>query len=212
MALFQKKPEASSNLPIYTIGLGKTLLIVGLGNPGKQYDGTRHNIGFACVDNLAIKLDFPEWVTKKDLKCLLSQQTIADNRVILIKPTTFMNLSGEAVQAVQNFYKIPLSQITAVYDELDIDFGQIRTRVGGSSAGHNGAQSLIDHLGEDFGRVRVGIHNKIANKADGADFVLGKFTKDEQTHVPALLREVTALLSEYIHGQPITADTRSFIV
>ena len=212
MALFQKKPEASSNLPIYTIGLGKTLLIVGLGNPSKKYDGTRHNIGFACVDNLATKLNFPAWVAKKDLKCLLSQQTIADNRVILIKPTTFMNLSGEAVQAVQNFYKIPLGQITAVYDELDIDFGQIRTRVGGSSAGHNGAESLIKHLGEDFGRVRVGTHNDIASRADGADFVLAKFTKEEQSHIPALLREATAILSEHIHGQPITADTRSFII
>lgn len=212
MALFQKKPQVSDSLPLYSIGLGKSLLIIGLGNPGNKYDGTRHNIGFACVDNLATKLDFPDWVEKKDLKCLYSQQTIADNRVILIKPTTFMNLSGQAAQAVQRFYKIPLNQTIAVYDELDIDFGQIRTRVGGSSAGHNGAQSLIDHIGEDFGRVRVGIHNEISNKADGADFVLGKFTKDEQTQLPALLREVTAILSEYIHGQPITPDTRSFIV
>jgi PTH1 family peptidyl-tRNA hydrolase len=212
MALFQKKPQVSSNLPFYTIGLGKTLLIAGLGNPGKKYDGTRHNIGFAIVDNLASKLDFPDWVEKKDLKSLMSQQNIADNRVILIKPTTFMNLSGQAAQAVQNFYKIPLTQVVAVYDELDIPFGQIRTRAGGSSAGHNGAQSLIDHLDADFGRVRVGIHNEIANKADGADFVLGKFTKDEHSQLPALLREATAILSEYIHGQPLTADTRSFIV
>ena len=212
MALFQKKPQVSSNLPYYTIGLGKTLLIVGLGNPGKKYDGTRHNIGFDIVDDLASKLDFPDWVAKKDLKCLMSQQTIADNRVILTKPPTFMNLSGQAAQAVQKFYKIPLTQTVAVYDELDIDFGQIRTRVGGSSAGHNGAQSLIDYLGEDYGRIRVGIHNTIADKADGADFVLGKFTKEEQEQLPALLREATAVLSEHIHGQPLTADTRSFVI
>jgi len=212
MALFQKKPQTSSNLPFYTLSLGKTLLIVGLGNPEIKYDGTRHNIGFACVDNLAAKLDFPAWVEKKDLKCLYSQQTIADNRVIIIKPTTYMNLSGEAVQAVQNFYKIPLGQIIAVYDELDIDFGQIRSRLGGSSAGHNGVQSIIQHLGEEFGRVRIGIHNEIANKADGTEFVLGKFTKDEQAHLPALLRETTAILSEYAHGQALAAETRSFIV
>jgi len=166
MALFQKKPHASSNLPYYTVSLGKTLLIVGLGNPEAKYDGTRHNIGFACVDHLTTKLDFPGWVEKKDLKCLLTQETVGANRVIVIKPTTYMNLSGEAVQAVQSFYKIPLSQIIAIYDELDIDFGQIRSRLGGSSAGHNGIQSIIQHLGEEFGRVRIGIHNDIATKAD----------------------------------------------
>jgi PTH1 family peptidyl-tRNA hydrolase len=212
MALFQKKPQTSSNLPFYTIGLGKTLLIVGLGNPGKTYDKTRHNIGFACVDNLADKLNFPSWIEKKDLKCYLTLQTIVDNRVILIKPTTFMNQSGHAVQAVQSFYKIPLGQITAVYDELDIPFGQIRSRIGGSSAGHNGVKSLIEQLGEEFGRVRIGIHNDIAAMADGADFVLGKFTKDEQTQLPALLRETTAILSEHIHGQPLTPDTRNFLI
>jgi PTH1 family peptidyl-tRNA hydrolase len=212
MALHQKKPQVGSTMPLYTLGLQKTVIIAGLGNVGKEYDGTRHNIGFAAVDNLAEKLEFPDWTGKKDLKCQMSMQTINNTRVILLKPTTFMNLSGEAVQAAQNFYKVPLDQVLAVHDELDIPFGQIRVRIGGTDAGNNGVKSLIQHLGEDFGRVRVGIRNDIAEKADSADFVLGKFTAEEKKQLPALLRETTAILSEYIHGQPLTHETRSFIV
>src|ERR1700741_4377302 len=137
MALFQKRPDASSHLPVYSLGLTKNVLIVGLGNVGKQYDGTRHNIGFAAIDELAARQDFDPWIEKKDLKCLLTSNTIGDSRVILIKPTTFMNLSGEAIQAVMHFYKIPLQQVLVVHDELDIPFGQIRMRIGGSAAGNN---------------------------------------------------------------------------
>jgi PTH1 family peptidyl-tRNA hydrolase len=212
MALFQKKPQTGSSVPLYTLGLQKNVIIVGLGNPGKEYDGTRHNIGFAALDNLADKLDFPKWVEKKDQKSLITQQTIADTRVILVKPTTFMNNSGEAVQAVANFYKIAPQDILAVHDELAISFGQIRTRMGGSDAGHNGVKSLIQHLGKDFGRVRVGIHNDIAQKADSKDFVLGKFSKEEQGNMAALLRETNAVLSEYVHGQPLAGETRNFLI
>lgn len=209
MALFQKKPDISSNLPLYTLGLHKTLLIVGLGNPGK-YDGTRHNIGFAAVDTLAEKQSFEPWTNKKDLKCLMTSQTLGDNRVILIRPTTYMNLSGEAVQAVMHFYKIPLDQVVVVHDELDIPFGQIRTRVGGSSAGHNGIKSVTQHIGEDYGRIRIGI--KADTPMDASDFVLAAFSKEEQAHMPELLRETTALLTEYIYGGRLMAETRSFIV
>ncbi len=211
MALFQKKPQTQS-VPMYRIGKERTVLIVGLGNIGKEYENTRHNIGFAVVDNFAKKLDFPKWSIKKDLKCQITQHNIGDSRVILIKPTTFMNLSGDAVNAVVNFYKIPSNQIMAVYDELDIPFGQIRTRVGGSSAGHNGVKSLIQHLGEDFGRVRIGIANKISAKAENADFVLGKFTKQEQGELSNLLQEANSILSEYAYGNELPAETRSFII
>jgi len=197
---------------MYRIGLQKTVLIIGLGNLGEKYAGTRHNIGFACVDEAARKLDFPDWTAKKDLKCLITQQTIADSRIIIIKPTTFMNLSGEAAQAIQHFYKISDADTIAVYDELDIPFGQIRARQGGSSAGHNGVQSLIDHIGEKFGRLRIGIQNDHTKNSDGADFVLSRFSKEETSLLPALLKETTSMLSEYMHGQPVIADTRSFIV
>lgn len=162
MALFQKKPDmSSSSAPIYTLGLQKTVLIVGLGNIGKKYDGTRHNIGFACIDTLAVTQGLDSWTEKKDLKCHMASGTLGDTRVLLCKPTTLMNNSGLAVQAIANFYKVHGSSIAVVYDELDIDFGQIRLRIDGSAAGHNGVKSVIQHLGEDFGRIRIGIGPKV---------------------------------------------------
>lgn len=210
MALFQKRPDVASHLPVYSLGLTKTVLIIGLGNPGKQYDGTRHNIGFAAIDKLADTQAFDPWMEKKDLKCLITSQTIGDTRAILIKPQTFMNLSGEAAQAVAHFYKVPVNQILAIYDENDIPFGQIRTRVGGSSAGHNGVKSLIQHLGEEFGRIRIGV--QAGTPMDTADFVLAKFSKDEQSHMQELLKETNAITSEYIYGATLLAETRSFII
>lgn len=212
MALLQKKPLTGTNVPLYTIGQNRTLVIVGLGNIGRQYEGSRHNVGFACIDALHHTSDFPAWVDKKDLKAQLSSQNVAGVKVILVKPTTYMNLSGEAVQAVLNFYKIPTSELVVVHDELDISFGQVRVRPGGSSAGNNGVQSVIDHLGEDFNRIRIGIRNELADKADSADFVLSKFSKEEQLHLPALYKEVTVLLTEYIHQGQLATETRSFIV
>lgn len=212
MGLFQKKPLAGSAAPLYTLGLNKTILLVGLGNPGEKYEATRHNIGFACLDAFVQANDFSSWIVKKDLKSQVSNRTVGDTRVIAIKPTTFMNLSGEAVQAVRQFYKIPADCTLAIYDELDIPFGQIRTRTGGGSAGHNGIKSLIAHISEDFGRVRIGVRNEIAEQADSADFVLGKFTKDEQTQLPNLIRETTAILTEYIFNTNLSAETRNFLI
>jgi PTH1 family peptidyl-tRNA hydrolase len=209
MALFQRKPELSSNLPVYSTALTKTLLIVGLGNVGKKYDGTRHNIGFAAVDEVARNQDFDPWVEKKDLKCHITQKTVGDNRIILCKPTTYMNLSGEAVQAISHFYKVPLNQIIAVHDELDIPFGQIRTRMGGSSAGHNGIKSVTQHLGEEYGRVRIGVGAETLMET--SDFVLAKFTKDEQANMTALLKETNAILTEYMYSAQLLSETRSFI-
>jgi PTH1 family peptidyl-tRNA hydrolase len=149
MALFQRRPQLSNPLSYTTFSLNKTLLIVGLGNPGDEYTRTRHNVGFMCVDDFAGKNSFDPWMHKKDLKCDLTQATMGDTRVILCKPQTFMNLSGEAVQAVSHFYKLRNDQIVVVHDELDVNFGQIRMRVGGSAAGNNGVKSVSQHLGED---------------------------------------------------------------
>lgn len=210
MGLFQKKPDTSSSAPLYTLGLSKNLLIVGLGNIGAEYTATRHNIGFECLDALAQSQEFDPWVEKKDLKCLLTAKNLGNTRVILIKPTTFMNNSGEAVQAASHFYKIPTSNILVVHDELDIPFGQIRTRMGGSAAGNNGIKSTIQHIGEEFGRMRIGI--KSPTKMQPTDFVLAKFSEDEQEKLPALKKEVTAMLTEYIYGGQLTSETRSFMV
>ena len=209
MALFQRRPETSSP-PLYSLGLVHNVLIVGLGNPGKEYDGTRHNIGFECVDEFVRNQDFDPWIEKKDLKCRITSKVIGSARVIVIKPTTFMNLSGEAVQAAAHFYKISLDHIIVVHDEIDIPFGQIRTRMDGESAGHNGIKSIIQVAGKNFGRIRIGI--KAETKMETSDFVLARFGKDEQAHLPALTKEVNAILTEYVYGDSLPHETRSFIV
>lgn len=211
MALFQKNPyDSTEKQSLYTLGLTKNVLIVGLGNKGKEYVNTRHNIGFECLDAFVKATDLPEFIEKKDLKCLLTNGTVGNTRVIAIKPTTYMNLSGESVQAVANFYKIPLSDIVVIHDELDVPFGQIRTRVGGADAGNNGIKSIIQHLGPDFGRVRIGI--KAESPMEDADFVLAKFDNKQQKQLPHLIKETTAILTEYVFSNQFSVDTRKFIV
>lgn len=213
MSLFQRKPNQGDTIQFYTLSQTKTVLIVGLGNVGKEYDGTRHNIGFDCVDAFAKANDFQPWIEKKDLKCHVATATLGETRAIAIKPTTFMNLSGDAVQAVAHFYKIPADKIIVVHDELDIPFGQIRLRLGGGSAGHNGLKSIISTIGEGFGRVRIGIGPKEPEQMDSADFVLARFTKAQEAHRASLMRETSAILSEYAYGDgQLFAETRNFIV
>ncbi|MGH7157637.1 MAG: aminoacyl-tRNA hydrolase [Candidatus Saccharimonadales bacterium] len=212
MALFQKQPQASDTIKYYTLGQNKTVLVVGLGNPGTKYEQTRHNIGFACLDAFAKANNFDPWIDKKDLKCQMASGQLGETRVILCKPATFMNLSGEAVQSVAHFYKVSADKIVAIYDEIDIPFGQIRLRVGGSSAGHNGVKSLIQHLGEDFGRVRIGIGPKTPEQMDSADFVLARFSSEQQAQLKNLTQETNAILSEYAYGGQLPHETRNFIV
>lgn len=225
MGWLQKRPQIGENIQFYTVGQTKNILLVGLGNPGKEYELTRHNIGFGCLDHFVAKTDGMEgWIAKKDLKCLLSSGRVGESRVLAIKPTTFMNLSGEAVQAAAAFYKIPVQNILVLHDEIDIDFGQIRMRSGGSST-HNGIKSVSRHLGEDYGRVRIGVGpvpgsprspasrgEKKPAKIDSADFVLQKFSGKEQEQLPNLYREVNAILTEYLYGGQLPHDTRSFLV
>lgn len=213
MALFQKRPQLADSIQYYTLSQNKTILLVGLGNIGKEYDGTRHNIGFACLDDFVKRTDgFEGWVEKKDLKCLQAAGRVGDSRVIAIKPTTMMNLSGEAVQAVCNFYKLSSNQVAVIHDELDIDFGHIRTRIGGSAAGNNGIKSIIGVMGEEFGRVRVGIGPKKPARMDAADFVLAHFSDKERSDLPKLYREASAILSEFVYGASLPHETRSFLI
>lgn len=213
MSLFQRRPQVGDTIQFYTLSQNKAVLIVGLGNPGKKYDGTRHNIGFDAVDAFVAANEFSPWVEKKDLKCLMTTARLGDTHSIVIKPTTFMNLSGEAVQAVAHFYKIPAEKLVVVHDELDIPFGQIRLRKGGSSAGHNGLKSVIQHLGEDFGRVRIGVGPKEPEQMDSADFVLAPFTAEQKAHFKELSREVSAILSEYAYGDgQLPQETRNFLI
>jgi PTH1 family peptidyl-tRNA hydrolase len=212
MAFFQKRPQAGDSIQFYSLGQNKTILVVGLGNIGKEYDNTRHNIGFTAVDRFVADSDFPAWVDKRDLKCHLTSTQLGDSKVIAIKPTTLMNLSGEAVQAVVHFYKINPDYIVVVHDELDIPFGQIRTRVGGSAAGHNGIKSITNVIGEQYGRVRIGIGPKVHEQQDSADFVLARFSAEQEAQMKNLTREASAILSEYCYSGQLPHETRSFIV
>lgn len=212
MGWLQKRPQVSENIQFYTVGQNKNIMLVGLGNPGKEYELTRHNIGFMALDYFVEKTDgLDAWIEKKDLKCRLSSGRVGENRILAIKPTTFMNLSGEAVQAAAAFYKIPAQNIVVLHDEIDIDFGQIRMRTGGTST-HNGIKSVSHHLGENYGRIRIGVGPKKPARMDSADFVLQKFSASEQEQLPNLYREVNAVLTEYLYGGQLPHDTRSFLI
>jgi PTH1 family peptidyl-tRNA hydrolase len=213
MALFQRKPQTSDPTNYYTVGLNKVVLVAGLGNPGKEYEQTRHNAGFMCIDEFVAKTDeMEDWIRKKDLKCLMSTGKVGDSRVIAVKPATFMNLSGEAVQAALNFYKVDPARVVVIHDELDIDFGQIRLRTGGSDAGHNGVKSVTQHIGEDYGRIRIGVGPKQPAAIKSEDFVLQKFSAAQQEQLPDMRREVVAILNEYLYGTGLPHETRNFLV
>lgn len=212
MGWLQKRIQVSDAVQFYTVGQNKSVLLVGLGNPGPEYDLTRHNVGFLALDYFVARSDeMDPWIEKKDLKCQFSSGRAGDTRVYAIKPTTFMNLSGEAVQAAAHFYKISAEHIVVLHDEIDIDFGQIRMRQGGSST-HNGIKSVSQMIGEGYGRIRIGVGPKKPAKMDSADFVLQKFSAKEQEQLPNLYREVNAILSEYLYGGQLPHDTRSFLV
>lgn len=156
-------------------------VIVGLGNPGKQYEKTRHNIGFDVIDLLASKNNIS--VNKIKYKALIGEGRIENEKVLLVKPQTYMNLSGETLIDIYNYYKIDLEKIVVIYDDIDLDVGKIRIRKKGSGGTHNGMRSIIKCLGEsNFPRIRVGV-SKPTNNQDLADFVLSKFKKEEQENV-----------------------------
>ncbi len=212
MALFQKQP-VNLTVPIsYSFGAQSSRLMVGLGNPGKEYDLTRHNIGFMVLDDFAAKNEFPAWQDSKKFKALVTEKTLGAHKVILLKPNTFMNESGVSVHAFMQFYRLQISELIVVHDELSINFGQIRMRVDGQAAGNNGIKSLIQHIGSEFGRIRIGINNDIAVKADASNFVLGKFTKEEQKHIPALCTEAGGVMTEWLYGGTLPHDTRSILL
>ena len=153
---------------------GASWLIVGLGNPGEKYENTRHNVGFQVVDELAERQNAP--VQKLKFKALTNLLTISGEKVLVMKPVTYMNLSGEAVRPAADFYKIPPERILVISDDTALDLGKLRIRTKGSAGGHNGLKNIIQHLGTDqFPRVRVGVGQKPHPDYDLADWVLGKF-------------------------------------
>ncbi len=202
MALFDRKRSSFESVaPLYTLGSSQTLLVIGLGNIGSEYTNTRHNLGFMVLDKYQTTHDFSGWTAKKDLKCEIATGQVGSTRVILVKPATFMNNSGEAAQKIQKFYQVYNGDTLVIHDELDIEYGTIRSRIGGSSAGHNGIKSLSELLGEDYGRIRVGIGPKTHEKMDSADFVLQSFSEDQQKLLPKIINEVCNMIDERTTGQ-----------
>jgi PTH1 family peptidyl-tRNA hydrolase len=153
-------------------------LIVGLGNPGQQYERTRHNVGFRVVDRLAAKWGW-NW-SERRARAVLASGTVGTEKIILARPLTFMNLSGESVRELVHWYKAPLEDLLIVYDELDLPVGKVRLRARGSAAGHNGMRDIIAHLhSSDFPRLRVGIGHPQNSRMKGRDHVLSTASGDE---------------------------------
>lgn len=163
-------------------------LFVGLGNPGAKYAGNRHNIGFMAVDRIAADHGFTPW--RKAFQGLVAEGRLGGGKVALLKPETFMNLSGQSVQAAVAFWKLPLSEVTVFHDELDLAPGKLRLKQGGGHAGHNGLRSIHGHLGEAYSRVRLGIGHP-GHKDAVASYVLHDFAKADADWLEDLLRGIS---------------------
>lgn len=173
-------------------------LIVGLGNPGKEYAKTRHNVGFAVLNKLMADLELGEWTESKKFHAEIAEGKIDAKKILLLKPQTFMNNSGQAVAAAAKFYKIKPADIWVIHDDLDLPLGKIKIQRDRSSAGHNGVQSIIDSLGtQDFVRFRIGIASIKPTKKSGADFVLSKFSTIEA----AILKKTISTAAKTINEQ-----------
>jgi PTH1 family peptidyl-tRNA hydrolase len=186
-------------------------LIVGLGNPGRQYAGNRHNVGFQSVDYIARLYDIP--LNRRRFRATFGEGAIIGKRVVLAQPQTFMNESGHAVAPLVRWFRVPLDHLIVIYDDLDLELGQVRIRPEGSSGGHNGLKSIIAMLkSQAFGRVRIGIGRPTVG--DPADYVLNDFGRDQEPVIVAAYQRVDevlrALLEKDVHeamnlynGQPL---------
>lgn len=171
-------------------------LIIGLGNPGQRYKDTRHNVGFMFVDEVAkeLKVDFS---LNKQLKSLITITKINNENIILIKPQTFMNLSGEAVLSVMNYYKIDVQDVLVVYDDLDLPTGRVRIRKNGSSGGHKGMSNIIDLVKTtEIKRLRIGIMNN--SNIDTIDYVLGKFSENEMPLILLTILKASEMIESFL--------------
>ncbi len=173
-------------------------IIAGLGNPDKEYIGTRHNIGFDAITAISDKTGIS--VTEKKFKALIGKGTICGEKVVLMKPQTYMNLSGEAVIEAVNFFKVDPSDVCIIYDDVNLDPGFIRVREKGSAGGHNGIKNIILHLGsENFPRIRIGVGEK-PKEWDLKDYVLGHFSKDDEVLIRVALQDAVTAAELFVVG------------
>jgi PTH1 family peptidyl-tRNA hydrolase len=184
---------------------GRMFLIVGLGNIGKKYEYTRHNIGFDVVDLISHKYNIA--VNREKFKGTYGEGTILSEKIILLKPNTYMNLSGESVREIVEFFKIPMEKIIVIYDDISLDIGRLRIRLKGSPGGHNGIKNIIANLGSDvFPRIKVGVGHP---DQELVSYVLGRFSKEERQQVERTF-EATVEAVECIVKEGLTEAMNRF--
>ena len=171
-------------------------LLVGLGNPGREYQNNRHNYGFMLIDRIAVRLNARG--LKVQSKAIVTSATYEDRKLILAKPQTYMNLSGQSIQGLAHFYKLPMENMLVAYDDLDLPFGTIRLRPGGGPGGQKGVASTIEKLGtKDFGRLRLGI-GRPPGRMDPAAYVLQNFSRDEMKILSEILDRAADAALEFV--------------
>ena len=185
---------------------GAAWMVVGLGNPGKKYTGTRHNVGFAALDELARR--FAVDVKRSKFDGLCGTGRIAGQKVLLLKPQTFMNLSGQSVLKASEFYKLPAERVIVLFDDISLAPGVLRIRKSGSAGGHNGLKSIIAFIGEGFPRVKIGVGDRPRREYELADWVLSAFTKDEAAQVAARYGDVCGAVELMVQGKTDEAMSR----
>ena len=177
----------------------KMYLIAGLGNPGREYVGTRHNIGFEAADALCSKFDIK--FNKEKFRAVFGSGTIAGEKVIVAKPQTYMNNSGEAIKEAADFYKIPPEKVIVIFDDISLPTGMLRIRLKGSAGGHNGIKSIIWHLNSDnFPRLKIGVGNRKDPDSDLKDYVLGKFSKEDVETIKETMKRAVKAVALMVQG------------
>ncbi len=174
-------------------------LLTGLGNPGNKYHSTRHNFGFLTIDSLATNYKLSPQNNKFDNEIFTGE--IAGQKIIAIKPQSFMNLSGEPVRKIMSFYKIPLENIVVFHDDIDLKFGRIKIKTGGGDGGHNGLKDIDQKIGKNYLRVRLGIDRPQNLEFEVSDYVLGKFTDQQLQEVAKINEKICKLLPLILEGQ-----------
>lgn len=191
---------------LFRSSAGAEYIIAGLGNPGKKYENTRHNAGFDALDYCA-----EQWgvsVSRSKFDALTGTGTVGGRKVLLLKPQTFMNLSGVAVQKAADFYHIPPEHIIVLFDDISLAPGKLRLRKSGSAGGHNGIKSIIASQGQDFPRVKIGVGEKPRPDYDLADWVLSRFTEQERKAIQARHADVAAAVELILEGKFELAQSR----
>ena len=176
-------------------------LIFAQGNPGAQYTTTRHNVGFTMIDRLAREWDI-EFTKKPKFHADVAETTVEGEKVLLVKPTTFYNETGQSARLILDFYKLdPATDFLVIHDDLALPFGTIRTRQQGSDAGNNGIKSLNAHIGQHHSRIRIGIYNELRNNVPDADFVLATFSHDEKNALDSVFVPVKRFVTDFIQDK-----------